>query len=88
VGFQAELTGRSDVNLGDGSRVMGGRMARRFPSTVAYLNLSSVFFFKISFFPAILNFILREITFSGLKTLRFFRHEKVKPFEFTESEAQ
>jgi hypothetical protein len=76
------------VNLGDGYQVLGGLMARRFPSTVAYLYPSPVSFFNSSFSPTILNFILRKITFSGLATRRFFRAEKVKPFEFSESEAQ
>jgi hypothetical protein len=69
----AELPGRSDVNSGGASQVVGGVMARRFPFAVAYLNHRPVFFFNRSFSPAILNIIFRtypknkEITFSGLK---------------------
>jgi hypothetical protein len=64
------------VIIGDGSQVMGGLMARRFPSTVAYLYPNSIFFFNSSFSPAILNFILREITFSGLKPCGFLELKK------------
>jgi hypothetical protein len=84
----AKTSGRSDVNISDGSQVMGGVMARRFPYPVAYLDPSFFPFFPNLFSCAILNFILRKITFSVLKTLQFLRTEKVNPFEFLESEAQ